>query len=682
GQAHELADDGVGLSFFNLHGRSIVAHEQSILVDGSPLRLMRLPGFDPADPLALSIAQNRIRADEQPPVAELCRKYAAMLYDAGEAEASRVPYGFARLPDGTRVGHWMHEICRQASKAGVLRRSPFTRWGMEELYGWLRAPASTGAESGINRLCLLMCDLHPGLRDAYPDLDDLGQARGLIEWLYRHGVSEGTLPLAAVPPTTHARLEEERRRQLFELNFGVNVVGYLTSELGIGEGARLIVSALDAAAVPLLPLTPPTPPQSRNQHAYTALPTSAAGFPLNLICVNVDGLQRFQQEVGRGFFEHRHNIGLWWWEVDVLPPEWRGAFELLDEVWVGTEHVARALTAVSPIPVHRIRMPIVAPRAEPMPREALGLDDERMFLSMFDHRSVVERKNPLGTIAAFAEAFAPDSGAVLVLKSVNAELDPTGRERVRAAAAPHPHVRLVEGYLSPAQTHGLIAACDCFVSLHRAEGFGLGPAEAMSLAKPVIATGYSGNLDFMTTANSYLVQYTLSKVGPGCWPYPAEANWAEVDLDHAARLMREVFEDPAGAGEVGARAAADLSRTHSAAVAGAAMRSRIEEIAGGLALEPFLPVPDPAVNLTIGRRGRLLRRFVPGITAKLEHELELLRAASERQRFDLYAAMRGPMLNAQASTLATLRRLEQRAPTELAEPDHSPRAARLYRQRR
>ncbi len=132
------------------------------------------------------------------------------------------------------------------------------------------------------------------------------------------------------------------------------------------------------------------------------------------------------------FFEHRHNIGVWWWEVDVLPDEWHDAFELLDEVWVGTEHVARALAPVSPMPGPHGALPDRrAPRVEPLPRAALGLEDEWMFLSMFDHGSVLERKNPLGTIAAFAEAFAPDSGAVLVLKSSQRRARPD-RPRARA----------------------------------------------------------------------------------------------------------------------------------------------------------------------------------------------------------------------------------------------------------
>jgi glycosyltransferase involved in cell wall biosynthesis len=675
--AFELADEGLGASFFDLHDRAITAYEDTILIDGSPLRLMRFPGFDVDDPLALSFAQSRIRVAEHPALAALCSDYAQRLLGAGEAEDRQVRYGFDRLPDGTLLDHRLRKICRRAVKEGGLRRSPFTRWGMEELYQWLGAVVGAGAAFGLNRLCLMVRDEHPELRDAYPDVDDPEQARGLIEWLHVNGVRVGTLPETVIPPTTALERETERRRREFELRFGVNVAGYLTAELGIGEAARLAVAALDAAEVPLLPVVPPTAPGSRQRHPYTAMPTSAAAFPINLICVNADGLPGFCEDVGGAFLDHRYNIGLWWWEVDAFPDEWLDSFSLLDEVWVGTDHVARALAPVSPVPVYTVRFPIVSHRSEPLPRAALGLEDEWVFLSMFDHGSVLERKNPLGTIAAFADAFAPDSGAVLVLKSSQAERDPIGRARVRAAAAPHPHVRLVEGYLSPTNARALVATADCFVSLHRAEGFGLGPAEAMALGKPVIATRYSGNLDFMTDANSYLVDYTLTEIGPGCWPYPEEARWAQVDLGHAARLMREVFEDQRAARARGAAAAASVGATHSLEQSGQSMRVRLERAFGDCRPEPFLPVPEFDVSLTLGRRGRMLRRIAPGVFAKAEREIERLWSANEQRQFDLRAATRGTMLSTQAATLAALRRIEAQAEEPAGEPDRSERAARL-----
>ena len=125
-----------------------------------------------------------------------------------------------------------------------------------------------------------------------------------------------------------------------------------------------------------------------------------------------------------------------------------------------------------------------------------------------------------------------------------------------------------------------MASCDCYVSLHRAEGFGLTMAEAMAIGKPVIGTGYSGNVDFMTSENSYLVDYTIGRVGPDCEIYPPEGEWADPSVEHAAQLMRRVLSEPAEAAAKGQRARADVERQLSPAATGQSMRKRLEHLAG------------------------------------------------------------------------------------------------------
>jgi len=182
-------------------------------------------------------------------------------------------------------------------------------------------------------------------------------------------------------------------------------------------------------------------------------------------------------------------------------------------------------------------------------------------------------------IEAFHQAFAAGAGASLVIKCINRGTKDEEHFRMQAAASQHPDVHIIDEYVSPANKNAMIATCDCYVSLHRAEGFGLPSAEAMYFGKPVIATNYSGNLDYMTSDNSYLVDYTMTDVGDGAWPYPPNGVWAEPDVEHAASQMRHVFEDRGASSALGARAAEDIRRTHSPEVAGTTMQRRLEHLA-------------------------------------------------------------------------------------------------------
>ena len=137
----------------------------------------------------------------------------------------------------------------------------------------------------------------------------------------------------------------------------------------------------------------------------------------------------------------------------------------------------------------------------------LAQDDRFTFLFMFDFFSTLQRKNPLGLIDAFTRAFAPDEGPRLLLKTINARFRPEAADELRRRIGERPDIELVDRYLDPRQNAALIARADCYVSLHRSEGFGLTLAESMALGTPVIATGYSGNIDFTTPSNSYLVDW-------------------------------------------------------------------------------------------------------------------------------------------------------------------------------
>lgn len=396
------------------------------------------------------------------------------------------------------------------------------------------------------------------------------------------------------------------------------MAGFLRGGLGLGEAGRLYVAALRAAGVPVRTTTVdprlPTVVGPSGQRAqlkmteFTDLETDA-DTPFNLVCVNGPEMRQFVADVGSDFFERRRTIGVLAWEVDRVPASWGPAFDLVDEIWVYSRYVEEIFSRASGLPVFRLPLPVVVPASPPEPDD-LGLGGDFTFLFLFDFYSTMQRKNPLGLIDAFKRAFAPGEGPRLILKSYNGDYKPERLATVERAAAGHPDIQVVDRYLKPAEKDGLMASCDCYVSLHRAEGFGLTLAEAMALGKPVIATGFSGNIDFMTDENSYLVRHAPTEVGPEGENYPPDAMWAEPDLDHAAGLMRDVWENRAEARARAERGQVEVLDRLSLERVGNRAADRLEELKqAGLArpgtaprrvrrsLVPEAPVIDHAQRL-------------------------------------------------------------------------------------
>jgi glycosyltransferase involved in cell wall biosynthesis len=561
-----VRDPGYDVAYWNLHSRPLERRDGQLLAAGRPLRFMHFSGFDPLDPHRLSKHQNRIDVVAGEPLADLCSEYAQRVLADGHRDAKNWSYTYAALPDGMPLDRVTRAAYVIAEEEGAVRGSIFTPQGAGELLDWLTSPARYGGTHGVNRYLETLHEVYPGLSDAFPDLAGRG-GYDLVAWARVYGRSEVPIPDALVPGFGSPRLAASP---------GVNLVGYFDAVLGVGEAARQMIGALESEHIEVATIAMSASASPRAQ--TLAVETVAPRFPVNLICVNADMVPAFAQQVGASFFADRYSIGYWWWEVSRFPDRWLGSFGYLDEVWAGSRHVAEALAEVSPIPVVRIPPPVEVEEPPARTRAELGLPDGFLFLFVFDYASVFERKNPLAIVEAFTRAFGEGDGAALVLKCINHERDPSSHARLVAATSGRPDVHVIDRTVAPAEKDAMIAACDCYVSLHRSEGFGFTMAEAMWLGRPVIATGYSGNLDYMTPENSYLVDFELVPIGDGVEPYPPDGVWAEPDVGHAAALMREVFDDPSGARARAARGQAQLRASHSREAVGRAITRRLARI--------------------------------------------------------------------------------------------------------
>jgi glycosyltransferase involved in cell wall biosynthesis len=338
----------------------------------------------------------------------------------------------------------------------------------------------------------------------------------------------------------------------------------------------MLGKAVEQAGVPFVAIPYSRSPRGRAEPCEW--PSSdIAPYDVNVVCLQPDQLAHFAGAVGGRFFANRTTIGLWFWESSVFADRYRPALRLLDRVWVLSEHVRRALAPATSAPVRVIPVPLAETRVEPVPRTELGLPaDGFLFLTLLDLISA-RRKNPHAVIDAFCGAFAPDAGARLVLKTINGhDRKPRALAELEVAAAHRDDVVVIDGYVSELERDAMIAACDCFVSLHRAEGLGLPMLEAMRLGKPVIATAYSGNVDFMDDETSFLVPFRLVPVPESEMVHAKDARWADPSVEVAASLMRRVVDAPDEARAIGEAGRRRVLARFSSARAAAAVSAELE----------------------------------------------------------------------------------------------------------
>jgi glycosyltransferase involved in cell wall biosynthesis len=335
---------------------------------------------------------------------------------------------------------------------------------------------------------------------------------------------------------------------------GIAVAGELLRPSGLGEAARLMRVGLETLGVATWSLPLATLPALGRAAPFP--PDLPEGAPL-LLHANAPVLPLAVRALPRATMRRRRVIGYWAWELPTVPRGWENGAAFVHEVWTLSEFCRAALDPLLPGLVRTVPPPLAAalPAPAPLDRAAFGLPaDAVIVLAAFSLASSFERKNPLAAIAAHRAAFGTRTDRLLVLKVSEPDAFPQDFRRLHAALGDAPNIRIMAQGLPRADHQALLRCADIVVSLHRSEGLGLVPAEAMCLGRPVVATGWSGNMTYMDADCAALVDYRLvpARDPRGVFEAPG-AHWAEPDIADAARALRHLADAPLLRAELGAR---------------------------------------------------------------------------------------------------------------------------------
>jgi glycosyltransferase involved in cell wall biosynthesis len=362
-------------------------------------------------------------------------------------------------------------------------------------------------------------------------------------------------------------------------NYGVNFIGFYNYQIGLGEAMRALCKSAIYGKIPFL--IRKINPRIKNKIIDGDLGEyvrSYCDYKVNCFCLNPDVMYRVPLWLNFDEWRNRYNVGYWFWELPKLPKNWKYAYGMVDEIWVCTDYLAQIMQKTG-LPVFKIPFFVSVDSFSPIcMRSRFGLKDKFIFLSSFDFNSSKARKNPEAVIQSFIRAFPANNGVVLIIKTSNGAGHKKALGDLKNTINGDQRIVIFDEDISREEMNSLLATCDCYVSLHRAEGLGLGMAEAMYLGKPVIATAYSGNMDFMNDQNAILIPYSMIDVKPGEYIDYVDQEWADPNLDKSFEAFLKIYEDEKFRAYIGENARRYMINNHSIEIGFHAIKCRMNEI--------------------------------------------------------------------------------------------------------
>ena len=380
---------------------------------------------------------------------------------------------------------------------------------------------------------------------------------------------------------------------------GVNLIGNISAESGLGQSCRLIANELNESDYDFTIYDYHQLGSGKDtNHSWDEKISSELPYNINLIHINPHELGLAFAQLDRSIWDNRYNIAFWLWELEEFPEEWVPCFSCINEVWTPSEFISSSIRKKTNLPVKTIPYCVTTSIQKFYDRVFFQLpEDQFLYLTMYDHNSIVERKNPSGVFEAFKKAFNKGNKKVgLVIKINNS--DKEDLKMIQAALVGYNNIYIITQTLDKDQVNSLIKCVNVMVSLHRSEGFGLVLAEAMLIGTPTIATNWSSNTEFMNSDIACLVDYNLIKLEKDMGPFKKGNRWADPDIQMAADYMKKLYYDKDYYNQMSKKAKSHLNQKLSIDKATELINQRISEIYG-MSEENFESTKIPLKKIAI-----------------------------------------------------------------------------------
>jgi len=446
--------------------------------------------------------------------------------------------------------------------------------------GWLSA--CPGGRGGGNRLMGMLWKARGDLQAAF-DLSTPGGRDGFAHWFQADAAPELEVYRKALSGSgdVDTGMWDDRDTPPTARIPGVNIIGFAKGEFGIGEDARMVARALESAGIPFTIVNIPTGPGIRQEDVrLEASISNSQPYAINIFCLSGFDLAGVYLSHGEGIFEGFYNIGFLPWEFSQWPGAWKGVLDFVDEIWASSQYTLRAFKDLPGKPVHHMPLPVEVAGQASCQREEFGLPGVcYVVLYVFDVNSYLGRKNPMAAVQAFQEAFGEDVADVrLVLKATRGDPGNPAWEQLVETCGEDPRIQLLVGTMGREDLANLYASSDCYLSLHRSEGFGRTMAEAMLYRLPVIATGATGNADFLDDGTGYPVPSSPVTVAHGEYPFAGGMVWQEPDVPAAAGFLRRIHGCPGEARKIADAGQKFIRDNYSPAKAGKVYKDRLQTV--------------------------------------------------------------------------------------------------------